>query len=65
MFNFQLTADHMFYQPKNKTMASGSDNKIAKDKLILGVVHNGQAKAYPINSLAIITKLLIPLEVHL
>jgi hypothetical protein len=38
----------MFYQPKNKTMASGSDNKIAKDKLILGVVHNGQAKAYPI-----------------
>jgi hypothetical protein len=38
----------MFYQPKNKTMASGSDNKIAKNKLILGVVHNGQAKAYPI-----------------
>jgi hypothetical protein len=48
LFNFQLTADHMFYQPKNKTMASGSDNKIAKNKLILGVVHNGQAKAYPI-----------------
>lgn len=48
LFNFQLTADHMFYQPKNKTMTSGSDNKIAKDKLILGVVHNGQAKAYPI-----------------
>ena len=48
LFNFQLTADHMFYQPKNKTMASGSDNKIANNKLILGVVHNGQAKAYPI-----------------
>ncbi|MFY7826687.1 MAG: DUF3179 domain-containing (seleno)protein [Flectobacillus sp.] len=48
LFNFELTADHMFYQPKNKIMASGSDNKIAKDKLILGVVHNGQAKAYPI-----------------
>lgn len=48
LFNFQLTADHMFYQPKNKTMASVSHNKITKDKLVIGVVHNGQAKAYPI-----------------
>ncbi|MDI9876443.1 DUF3179 domain-containing (seleno)protein [Flectobacillus rivi] len=48
MFNFQLTADHMFYQPKNKTFTNGKDSKIAKDKLVIGVVHNGQAKAYPI-----------------
>ncbi|MDI9865616.1 DUF3179 domain-containing (seleno)protein [Flectobacillus sp. DC10W] len=48
MFNFQLTADHMFYQPKNKTFTNGKDSKITKDKLVIGVVHNGQAKAYPI-----------------
>lgn len=48
LFNFQLTADHIFYQPKTKVLVSNKDNKIAKDKLVLGVVHNGQAKAYPI-----------------
>lgn len=48
LFNFQLTADHIFYQPKTKVLVSNQNNKIAKDKLVLGVVHNGQAKAYPI-----------------
>ena len=37
-----------FYQPGNKQFADGSDTAIHKDKLVIGVVINGEAKAYPI-----------------
>ncbi|HMI78703.1 MAG TPA: DUF3179 domain-containing (seleno)protein [Ferruginibacter sp.] len=48
MFNFKFLADKMFYQPKNKILASVATNKIDSNKLVIGVSMNGQAKAYPI-----------------
>lgn len=48
MVNFQMEADKMFYQPEHKTFAAADASKIKTDKLVLGVVINGQAKAYPI-----------------
>ena len=48
MFNFKFLADKMFYQPKNKSLASVADNKVDTNKLIIGASINGQAKAYPI-----------------
>jgi len=48
MFNFRLKADTMFYQPQSKILASVQDNKIPSKQLILGVVINGESKAYPI-----------------
>jgi len=38
----------MFYQPQHKNFFSANSNKIAADKLIIGVEINGEAKAYPI-----------------
>ncbi|MEA5461853.1 DUF3179 domain-containing (seleno)protein [Arcicella sp. LKC2W] len=48
-FNFQMAADSMFYQPSNLQMLEAKQNKIPKDRLILGVNINGEAKAYPIS----------------
>ena len=47
-FNFRFEADKMFYQPKNKNFASAANSKIDSNKLVIGVVINGEAKAYPI-----------------
>ncbi|MBS1600238.1 MAG: DUF3179 domain-containing protein [Bacteroidetes bacterium] len=47
-FNFRLQADKIFYQPVNKSFANATLGNIDKSKLIIGVVINGQAKAYPI-----------------
>jgi hypothetical protein len=47
-FNFKLLADKMFYQPKNKILATVAANKVDSTKLVIGVVLNGQAKAYPV-----------------
>ena len=47
-FNFRFLAEKMFYQPKNKQLVAAADNKIALDKLVIGVAINGQEKAYPI-----------------
>lgn len=46
--NFQMEADKMFYQPRQKLFAAAGKNKVGADKLVIGVVVNGQAKAYPI-----------------
>ncbi len=48
MFNFKFLADKMFIQPKNKILATAAENKIDSNKLIIGVVINNKAKAYPI-----------------
>lgn len=48
VFNFRFLADKMFYQPRNKQLVSAAENKIALDKLVIGVSINGQQKAYPI-----------------
>jgi hypothetical protein len=46
--NFRFQADKIFYQPRNKSFAGAADSKISGDKLVIGVVINGEAKAYPI-----------------
>jgi Protein of unknown function (DUF3179) len=47
-FNFKFLADKMFYQPQHKNLAAAAENKVALDKLVVGVALNGEAKAYPI-----------------
>jgi len=51
MVNFQMAADHMFYQPKQLLMANAVRNKVDSERLVIGVVNNGEAKAYPIRFL--------------
>lgn len=51
MANFNMAADHMFYQPKNILMVKAADNKVDSSRLVIGVVNNGEAKAYPIRFL--------------
>lgn len=48
LFNFRFLADKIFYQPVHKDFANATANKIAVNKLIIGVKINGEAKAYPI-----------------
>ncbi len=48
MFNFEMAADKMFYQPRTLRMADAQTSKVNPDKLVLGVAIDGQAKAYPI-----------------
>ena len=47
-FNFRLAADKKFYQPVNKNFATAGDTTMDRSKLVIGLVVNGQAKAYPI-----------------
>ncbi|HET6767831.1 MAG TPA: DUF3179 domain-containing (seleno)protein, partial [Chitinophagaceae bacterium] len=51
MTNFVMAADHMFYQPKKVLMVNAEANKVDSNRLVIGVVHNGEAKAYPIQFL--------------
>jgi hypothetical protein len=41
----------MFYQPKDVLMANATSNKVDSGRLVIGVVNNGEAKAYPIRFL--------------
>jgi len=47
-FNIKFLADKMFYQPKNKILATVTANKVDSTKLVIGVDLNGQEKAYPV-----------------
>jgi len=47
-FNYRFEADKMFYQPSTVRFADAAENKIADNKLVIGVVVNNEAKAYPI-----------------
>ena len=47
-FNFQLSADHMFLQPTVLNMQPAVTNRVAPDRLVVGVEIEGQAKAYPL-----------------
>lgn len=49
--NFKMAADKMFYQPKKLLMVHAANNKVDSNRLIIGVVNNGEAKAYPIRFL--------------
>jgi hypothetical protein len=46
--NFEMAADHMFYQPKKLLMVNAAANKVDTGSLVIGIVNNGEAKAYPI-----------------
>ncbi len=51
MTNFVMAADHMFYQPSSKLMTPAAKNTVDLNRLVIGVVNNGEAKAYPIRFL--------------
>lgn len=51
MTNFNMAADHMFYKPENIVMSNAAANKVDSNRLVIGVVNNGEAKAYPITFL--------------
>ncbi|GAB2818448.1 DUF3179 domain-containing (seleno)protein [Ferruginibacter profundus] len=48
MANFVMAADHMFYQPKDVLMVNAADNIVDTNRLVIGIVNNGEAKAYPV-----------------
>jgi hypothetical protein len=48
MLHFNLEADAMFLQPTQKILATKATNKVPTAKLVIGVVMNGKAVAYPI-----------------
>lgn len=50
-FNVEMTAEKMFIQPK-LVMKGQNDNEVELKRVILGVSHNGEASAYPIQYLA-------------
>jgi len=48
LFNFRFLADKMFYQPREKSFSGAGSDTTGRDKLVIGVVLRGEAKAYPI-----------------
>ena len=51
MTNFVMAADHMFYQPKKVLLVTAAENKVDSNRLVIGISHNGESKAYPIQFL--------------
>ena len=51
MANFKMAAETMFLQPRHLRLSSLADNAVDTSRIILGVEHHGQAKAYPIQFL--------------
>jgi hypothetical protein len=48
LVNFQMSADRIFLQPRTLVMEPVARNKVAKDRLVVGIEINGDARAYPI-----------------
>ncbi|MDX1906408.1 MAG: DUF3179 domain-containing (seleno)protein [Bacteroidia bacterium] len=48
LFNFDMAADHMFYQPRQVLMQPAADNQVDSSRLVIGVEIAGEARAYPI-----------------
>lgn len=46
-----MAADTMFYQPTTLSVKELNENSVEKERLIIGITHQGQAKAYPIQYL--------------
>jgi hypothetical protein len=46
--NFRMSADHMFRQPTVVNMQPASHNKVALNRLVVGLALNGDARAYPL-----------------
>src|SRR4051794_39726979 len=43
MANFQMAADHMFYQPNKVLMVNAAENKVDSGRLVIGVRINDEA----------------------
>ncbi|HRX93579.1 MAG TPA: DUF3179 domain-containing (seleno)protein [Chitinophagaceae bacterium] len=52
LFNFKMTAEKMFLQPKHVMLKSRAENVLPGSRLVIGVENNGEANAYPIEFLA-------------
>ncbi|MBS1949630.1 MAG: hypothetical protein OJF59_000112 [Cytophagales bacterium] len=48
VFNFIMSADQMFLQPKQLVFQSKEGNTLNDSSVVVGVVNNGQVKAYPV-----------------
>jgi hypothetical protein len=46
--NFRMSADHMFRQPSALNMQPASHNKVALNRLVVGLALDGDARAYPL-----------------
>jgi hypothetical protein len=46
--NFRMSADHMFRQPRVLNMQPVAHNKVALNRLVVGLALNGDARAYPL-----------------
>ena len=51
MANFKMAADAMFKQPHQLLLATADKNKVDSNRLVIGVIINGESKAYPIQFL--------------
>lgn len=47
-FNFDMTADRIFLEPQKLSFTSRGENILGDTALVIGVAHNGEAKAYPV-----------------
>lgn len=47
-FNFVMSADHLFRQPHVVAMKPRAENKVALDRLVVGIEIDGDARAYPL-----------------
>ncbi len=48
VINFRMAADQMFRQPSQVSLAPSGRNKVAGDRLVVGIEVEGQARAYPL-----------------
>lgn len=46
--NFGMAADQLFKQPTVVQLVAASANRVALDRLVVGIVVNGEARAYPL-----------------
>ncbi|MBL7805059.1 MAG: DUF3179 domain-containing protein [Saprospiraceae bacterium] len=49
--NLEMAADTMFYQPKTLLFQKMPQNKVETDRLVIGIEHAGEARAYPVQFL--------------
>ncbi len=52
VFNFQLAADAMFKKPERLILRSAAENLLKDSTMVVGVEHNGEVKAYPLQFIA-------------
>lgn len=46
--HFEMSADQIFYQPDQLLMKRAAENKVDSNRIVIGIVQAGEARAYPI-----------------